>query len=95
MTKATETFSLIGAFLLSWALVNFNFITLPISQKFLEEVWPTFPWVALVSFGAYSLANIGWALITFRDCPEAHQELMVEIQQAKADLRAKKVQIDN
>jgi hypothetical protein len=41
MSKATETFSLIGAFLLSWALVNFNFITLPISQKFLEEVWPT------------------------------------------------------
>lgn len=34
------------------------------------------PWVFLVAFGAYALASLGWGLITFRDCPEAHYELL-------------------
>lgn len=34
------------------------------------------PWWLLVSFGAYSLGSLGWGLFTFRDCPEAYQELL-------------------
>lgn len=35
------------------------------------------PWTLLVAFGAYSLGSLGWGLYTFRDCPEAYQELMM------------------
>jgi dolichol-phosphate mannosyltransferase subunit 3 len=34
------------------------------------------PWWLLVSFGAYSLASLGWGLFTFRDCPDAYRELL-------------------
>lgn len=34
------------------------------------------PWWGLVTFGAYCLSNIGSAMYTFRDCPEAYHELM-------------------
>jgi hypothetical protein len=30
-----------------------------------------------MTFGCYCLGNIGHAMYTFRDCPEAYQELMV------------------
>lgn len=29
-----------------------------------------------MSFGSYTLWSLGWALFTFRDCPEAYQELL-------------------
>lgn len=29
-----------------------------------------------MTFGCYCLNNIGYALYTFRDCPEAYHELM-------------------
>lgn len=33
-------------------------------------------------------------LLTFRDCPDAHQELLMEISEAKNDLRLKGVEVD-
>ena len=33
------------------------------------------PLWALVSFGSYSLASVGYNLLTFRECPEASVEL--------------------
>jgi len=32
--------------------------------------------------------------MTIRDCPEAHQELLLEIKQAKKELKSKGVTID-
>ncbi|RUS21070.1 dolichol-phosphate mannosyltransferase subunit 3-domain-containing protein, partial [Jimgerdemannia flammicorona] len=52
------------------------------------------PWWALVTFGSYSLGNIGFHVMTFGDCPEAYHELMGEIQEAKNDLRTKGVSVD-
>ncbi|CAG8526269.1 3791_t:CDS:2 [Cetraspora pellucida] len=52
------------------------------------------PWWALISFGSYSLGNIGYHLYRFRDCNDAYHELMEEIQSAKNDLRAKGVLVD-
>lgn len=33
------------------------------------------PWYALMVFGCYALANIGFNLMTFQDCPQASEEL--------------------
>lgn len=38
--------------------------------------------------------NIAYHLITFRQCPEAYQELLKDIKQAKADLAAKGFKAD-
>ncbi|KAL1748347.1 dolichol-phosphate mannosyltransferase subunit 3 [Schizophyllum fasciatum] len=59
-----------------------------------EQILPLIPWWLLVSFGSYSLWSLGWGLWTFRDCPEAYEELMLEITQAKTELRAKGVSVD-
>lgn len=40
----------------------------------------------LLTFGSLSLGNIGFSLFTFGDCPEAKEELLRDIQAAKADL---------
>lgn len=55
---------------------------------------PQLPFWALVSFGAYLLFKLGWGVFTFNDVPEAHKELMAEIELARADLRTKGVEVD-
>ncbi|KAI1195852.1 dolichol-phosphate mannosyltransferase subunit 3 [Nemania serpens] len=52
------------------------------------------PFWALVSFGAYLLFRLGWNVMTFHDVPEAHKELVAEIELAKTDLRRLGVDVD-
>lgn len=52
------------------------------------------PLWALVSFGAYLLFKLGYGVLTFNDVPEAHKELMGQIEQARKELRAKGVDVD-
>ncbi|CAJ2504746.1 Uu.00g121400.m01.CDS01 [Anthostomella pinea] len=52
------------------------------------------PLWALVSFGAFLLFRLGWNVMTFHDVPEAHKELMTEIDLAKAELRGLGVDVD-
>jgi hypothetical protein len=44
---------------------------------------------ALVAFGSYSLACIGYNLFFFYDCPEASVELTEEIKGVRAELQTK------
>ncbi|KAF8488688.1 dolichol-phosphate mannosyltransferase subunit 3 [Gautieria morchelliformis] len=60
-----------------------------------NEILPVIPWWLLVSFGSYSLWSLGWGLLTFRDCPEAYQELLSEITTAKNELRMQGVSVDS
>lgn len=52
------------------------------------------PFWALVSFGAYLLFRLGWNVMTFHDVPEAHKEIVAEIELAKTDLRRLGVDVD-
>ncbi len=52
------------------------------------------PFWSLVSFGAYLLGRLGWGILTFNDTPEAHKELMVEIEEAKKDLKRLGVDVE-
>ena len=49
---------------------------------------------AIVSFGAYLLFKLGMGVFTFNDVPEAYNELMSEIDMARADLRKRGVEVD-
>jgi hypothetical protein len=60
-------------------------LTCPLDAPNGEQV----PLWCLVTFGSYSLANIGYALLTFGDCPEARLSLLQEISEAKKDLKSK------
>ena len=51
------------------------------------------PFWALVTFGAYLLFKLGYGVFTFNDVPEAHRELMAQIQQARTELKAKGVDV--
>jgi dolichyl-phosphate mannosyltransferase polypeptide 3 len=47
-----------------------------------------------VSFGAYLLFKLGYNVYNFNDVPEAHKELMAQIEEAKEELRKKNVDVD-
>ncbi|KAJ7652112.1 dolichol-phosphate mannosyltransferase subunit 3 [Mycena polygramma] len=88
--------ALISTFFASlWTLVFFEFFSVPgLDEGTVTQIWPLIPWWFLVTFGSYSLGSLGWGLFTFRDCPEAYQELMREISQAKDDLRSRGLALD-
>ena len=52
------------------------------------------PFWALVSFGSYLLFKLGWGVLTFNDVPDAHKDLMREIDLARKELRSKGIDID-
>ena len=66
--------------LVFWNIFLFFFFFFPIimciSHVLVYMAKLQLPLWALVSFGSYSLASIAYSLIVFRDCPEAHAELM-------------------
>ncbi|KAI8930129.1 dolichol-phosphate mannosyltransferase subunit 3, partial [Entophlyctis helioformis] len=96
MSRATRMLS--AAFLLTllWLVLLFHSDTIPAITfpPVADQILPAIPLWLLVTFGAYSLANIGWSLFTFGDCPDAHVSLLKEIQAAKMDLRSRGVSID-
>jgi len=48
----------------------------------------------VVSFGSYLLGKLGWGVLTFNDIPEAHKELMGEIDIAREELKRRGVDVD-
>ncbi|KAJ3714186.1 dolichol-phosphate mannosyltransferase subunit 3 [Lentinula raphanica] len=95
MTRAQRVGVASTIFAILYFLAFFEVIQLPlVGDKALQEILPVLPWWLLVSFGSYSLWSLGWGLFTFRDCPEAYEELLVEISQAKDDLRSRGVTVD-
>ncbi|KAG2200100.1 hypothetical protein INT46_006479 [Mucor plumbeus] len=92
MTRATEAYTFAAIVVAVYTFLFLGFIPLP--QTVQDKVIPVFPWWALITFGCYCLGNIGTAMYTFRDCPEAYHELMSEISQAKSELRSKGLQLN-
>ncbi|KIN02141.1 hypothetical protein OIDMADRAFT_18838 [Oidiodendron maius Zn] len=92
MTRAQQTVS-IGLLVTSLYLALYLEL-IPLPALISRELLPVLPFWALVTFGAYLLFKLGWGVFTFNDVPEAHAELMKEIDMAKADLRTKGVDVD-
>ncbi|RKF82903.1 dolichol phosphate mannosyltransferase subunit 3 [Golovinomyces cichoracearum] len=92
MTRAQHTIS-IGLLSISLYLTLYlELVQLPVYIP--GHVITIFPFWAIVSFGAYLLAKLGYGLLTFNDVPEAHKELMCEIELARRDLRSLGVDVD-
>jgi dolichyl-phosphate mannosyltransferase polypeptide 3 len=68
-------------------------LSLPLSCK-RSHITLQLPFWALVSFGAYLLGKLGYGVYTFKDQPEAHEELLEQIKLAKADLSKRGVTVD-
>ncbi|OLN97810.1 Dolichol-phosphate mannosyltransferase subunit 3 [Colletotrichum chlorophyti] len=92
MTRAQQTISL--ALLVSSLYLALYLHLIPIPAKIQEEIVPVLPFWVLISFGAYLLGRLGYNVMTFNDVPEAHKELMAEIDEAKVDLRKLGVDVD-
>ncbi|CAG8769693.1 12184_t:CDS:2, partial [Acaulospora morrowiae] len=93
MTKATETATFFA--IISAIYFTFLFGIIPLPEIVQREILPVLPWWALITFGSYSLGNIGYHVYRFRDCEDAYHELMAEIQLAKEDLRSKNVSTED
>ncbi|KAF9435190.1 hypothetical protein BGZ76_006729 [Entomortierella beljakovae] len=93
MTRATEAAAFFAITATLYLALLFQWIPIPFPETFQEFTLPVLPWWALVTFGSYSLGNIGYHVMTFRDCPEAYVELQSQIAQAQGDLRSKGISI--
>ncbi|EPE05924.1 dolichyl-phosphate mannosyltransferase polypeptide 3 [Ophiostoma piceae UAMH 11346] len=92
MTRATQTLSVALLATSLYLSLYLELIPLPaIAQK---EIVPVLPFWFLVTFGAIILARLGWGIFTFNDCPDAHAEIVAEIELAKKDLRKLGVSVD-
>ncbi|KAF2262773.1 dolichol phosphate mannosyltransferas-like protein subunit 3 [Lojkania enalia] len=91
MTRAQQTISIALLFTSLYLAVFMELVRFP--DKIQKEIVPVLPFWALVSFGSYLLFKLGWGVFTFNDVPEAHKELMAQIQQARAELRAQGVDV--
>ncbi|MCJ1401475.1 hypothetical protein MMC11_004689 [Xylographa trunciseda] len=92
MTRAQQTMS-IGLLVSSLYLACFLQL-IPFGAKVQDEIIPILPFWALVSFGSYLLFKLGLGVFTFKDVPEAYQELMEEIEVARKDLKSKGIDVD-
>ncbi|KAK9441019.1 uncharacterized protein G6M90_00g040150 [Metarhizium brunneum] len=92
MTRALQTISL--GLLVSSLYLALYLELIPLPALVQQQIVPVLPFWALISFGALLLFRLGWGIMTFNDVPEAHQELMKEIDMAKGDLRKMGVDVD-
>ncbi|KAI5794287.1 dolichol-phosphate mannosyltransferase subunit 3 [Peziza echinospora] len=92
MTRATQTIS--AALLISSVYLACFLGLIPFPATIQEEIIPILPFWALVSFGAYLLFSLGLGIFTFKDKKDAYEELLVEINTAKKELKAKGVTVD-
>ncbi|KAL8765297.1 MAG: hypothetical protein Q9209_007572 [Squamulea sp. 1 TL-2023] len=92
MTRAQQTISL--ALLVTSVYLAFSLHLVPLNAKIQEDIIPILPLWSLVSFGSYLLFKLGWGVITFNDVPQAHKELMAEIELARKDLKANGIDVD-
>ncbi|KAL8673732.1 MAG: hypothetical protein Q9168_001839 [Polycauliona sp. 1 TL-2023] len=92
MTRAQQTISL--ALLVTSVYLAFALHLVPVGAKIQEGIIPFLPWWSLVSFGSWLLFKLGWGVFTFNDVPQAHKELMAEIEMARKDLRANGIDVD-
>ncbi|PVZ98426.1 hypothetical protein BB558_005573 [Smittium angustum] len=93
MTRATKLGSIAGVSFLLWFIAITGIINLPFSETFNRNVVPIIPLWLLVSFGSYALCNIGYNLLTFRECPNEYHLLMEEINESKSFMRSKGVEV--
>jgi len=92
MTKAQQTVSI--GLLVSSLYLSLYLELIPLPTLIQSEIIPVLPFWALVTFGAFLLFKLGWGVFTFNDVPEAHAELMREIEVARGELRGKGVDVD-
>ncbi|KAF2663732.1 dolichol-phosphate mannosyltransferase subunit 3 [Microthyrium microscopicum] len=92
MTRASQTIAFLVALVSVWLALFLGYI--PTSTKVQDEIVPVLPFWSIVSFGAYLLVKLGYGVLTFNDVPEAHKELMAQIESAREELRSKGVEVD-
>ncbi|KAL1589010.1 hypothetical protein WHR41_02247 [Cladosporium halotolerans] len=92
MTRAAQHIALLVVLASIYVTAFLGFLPLP--DKIQEDVIPVLPFWVIVSFGAFLLAKLGYGVFSFNDVPEAHEELVKQIEQAKADLSKRGVTVD-
>lgn len=78
----------------SICFLSLSLFQLIANHLFLSLLSKQLPFWALISFGAYLLGKLGYGVLTFNDVPQAHEELMAQIQEARKDLKSKGVDVD-
>ncbi|KAH8690953.1 dolichol-phosphate mannosyltransferase subunit 3 [Talaromyces proteolyticus] len=91
MTRAQQTISVL--LLLSSLYLALYLGLIPINETVQKEIVPVLPFYGLIVLACFLGARLGYMILTFNDVPEEHKLLQKEIEQARAELRQKKVDV--
>jgi len=95
MTALRAPLKLAGVVALLWTTILLGLVPQSLLDRdSAQSLVYSIPVWTFVSVGVYCVATLVWGVATFRDCPEAHAELLGEIKQARDELRAKGVRVD-
>ena len=86
MAKITKAVQFTFRFAVA-SFIYFIMLLLPSNNVFMQEIWPVLPFYALVSLGCYAFITIGMDLLIIKDCPDAYNELVKDIQSCKEELK--------
>ena len=99
MTKFLEWLAGLAAIIGLWLAV----LCERMNSNGVDSVWKirpypylvlTWPIILVAIFGVYSLLTIARRVYDFNNCPEAAEELLQQIKEAKADLKLKGLDCD-
>uniref|UniRef100_A0A8C4R4B7 Dolichol-phosphate mannosyltransferase subunit 3 n=1 Tax=Eptatretus burgeri TaxID=7764 RepID=A0A8C4R4B7_EPTBU len=82
MSKLARALLVFGLFAVAWVVLAWDLPGLGLTSQWLQLVW-AMPAYLLVCFGCWALATVGIRLSSFRDCPEAAEELRAEVVAAR------------
>ncbi|EIW73237.1 dolichyl-phosphate mannosyltransferase polypeptide 3 [Tremella mesenterica] len=95
MSKGKQFVTFTVPLVIAYLLALSHFLPVPfLSVGEVDDILPVLPFWLLVTFGSYSLSSLGLGLVRFHDCPEAYESLLMEITQAKNELRDQGVDVD-
>ncbi|XP_013420062.1 dolichol-phosphate mannosyltransferase subunit 3-like [Lingula anatina] len=88
MTKLMQWLFVLSLLAGVWTAVVTESVPVNMSQAWKNVVWMA-PIYAVICFGCWALATVGYRVVTFNDCEEAAEELKQQIEEAKKDLTSK------
>jgi hypothetical protein len=90
MTTQLQQFLLIASpFLFIWSAIWLRF--LPGFDAYRLEILLGGPLAIVALLGLYAVFSVVHGVLSFNDCPEARAELIKEVEEAKKELRQRKI----
>jgi dolichol-phosphate mannosyltransferase subunit 3 len=89
MTRAAYYLAVLSLILFVWAYLKFQVLAAHPDRTGVRATVDAFPYILLVWLGCYCLFKLGYDVLSYKNMPEAIDELKIEMDHARVDLKRK------